>query len=973
MSRRGSRRAALFGRARTSTGGGGTDPVVTTPSLVKTIYVANDNPPSSNPSQLPASTANYPDVAIAQGPWRTTFISAYKAGKPTGLIFAYQNLSQTRAPDSNGNNGCLVSLAECRASGWMMHKADGVTEVANSTFTGLYTVNPTAAYSARAAALAVSKADAASAAVGFKIDGIFLDDFNYNQWGYDSTTGGVGFSEYASKLAAFTALRDNALAAVTSALNAAGYLAVVNANGSEGQYAVYMDTAIPYCDGLFSEYTVLFPGGSNIDPTFITASLASADKCVAANKHYWASNGIGGTLTAQQHRIAWGVTAMMQGPRIYGGLQSVYNDWPITTTTSPWNTVLGQPVSPRTIPVAGVHRRVFENAIVYLNTTASAYTATEGSVPAHDILIVPVGYSGTSVGALGADLSRMWGGLESGSWMTSKLPDNSSVHTDSAAGVQILVNETTGTNYWGAAATPWMNIDTWSATMNVVSASQANVPVYMVGSRAAESWAQPLKWNFENAGVPIPVGLEPTNDSDASLTIYQPDWTSADGTLHGRLFELWVAKSPAQNAADGLTARWTFAWGGVYYGVNDDERGHWYNKDWVSGETNWTTAAARMDQGWGAMATSIPYTNQVITMRDIQRGVIDHPIGFLLDPVNNVDSAGNVWPAQRYDSGSRINCPQGSRFRLPSTYDPGSLTISPLGAGQKRSMAELSQMAKKAMRDYGIVFVDTATSGGLTLRAEPGMLALMDSTFNRSTFVRNLPWSSMQRIAVGSDAAYTPTSGGGGGSGTAPVFGTIGTVLAVSNPSSPQSVAAPASIANGDLLVAAIKIAGPNAITVTPPAGWTEVGTGVTNTGGTGTAGELHVFYKIASGESGSYSFSWTGGTATGISGRIERFTGVAGTSPLDGSPVTLSPTFSSSFTLGATTPSTANAIRIVILSADAGSPSATGSLTARSGTSGLLFADRALSTSGVSSGTDGITWSTSTVAIGMAMMFKAA
>lgn len=102
-------------------------------------------------------------------------------------------------------------------------------------------------------------------------------------------------------------------------------------------------------------------------------------------------------------------------------------------------------------------------------------------------------------------------------------------------------------------------------------------------------------------------------------------------------------------------------------------------------------------------------------------------------------------------------------------------------------------------------------------------------------------------------------------SGSADVFGTS------------LTIAAPASIADGDLLIFTGAISNP--ITgLTPPGGWTTV---VNETSpAAGTARGLCVAYKIASSESGSYTF--TADASRNRAGAIHVFRGVDNASPLD-------------------------------------------------------------------------------------------
>ncbi len=71
------------------------------------------------------------------------------------------------------------------------------------------------------------------------------------------------------------------------------------------------------------------------------------------------------------------------------------------------------------------------------------------------------------------------------------------------------------------------------------------------------------------------------------------------------------------------------------------------------------------------------------------------------------------------------------------------------------------------------------------------------------------------------------------------------------------SVSVPAGVANDDILIAHIFVgAGSSAPTVTPPSGFTQIGTTISMTDGGSFNGKVSVYWKRASGEAGSYVFS---------------------------------------------------------------------------------------------------------------------
>lgn len=89
------------------------------------------------------------------------------------------------------------------------------------------------------------------------------------------------------------------------------------------------------------------------------------------------------------------------------------------------------------------------------------------------------------------------------------------------------------------------------------------------------------------------------------------------------------------------------------------------------------------------------------------------------------------------------------------------------------------------------------------------------------------------------------------------------------------TVAAPTSITNGNLLFATF-IASPAGATLTPPAGWSTA-CAQQDTGN----GSIYSFKKIASGESGDYTFT-VSGSSPFISGSISNWSGTSASTPYD-------------------------------------------------------------------------------------------
>jgi hypothetical protein len=102
-----------------------------------------------------------------------------------------------------------------------------------------------------------------------------------------------------------------------------------------------------------------------------------------------------------------------------------------------------------------------------------------------------------------------------------------------------------------------------------------------------------------------------------------------------------------------------------------------------------------------------------------------------------------------------------------------------------------------------------------------------------------------------------------------------------------STITAPSSISNGNLLVAVLSVGDGTALpalAVTPPSGFTEVtNSPVALDKADPYTISFRVFYKVASGESGNYTFTHT---SAGTEGYMYRLTGADTTTPIDATPV---------------------------------------------------------------------------------------
>lgn len=390
-------------------------------------------------------------------------------------------------------------------------------------------------------------------------------------------------------------------------------------------------------------------------------------------------------------------------------------------------------------------------------------------------------FQGTSIGPLGNRISEMFGGDGNGSWINTPLPSNTALHVDSATAVSDIVNNirsfATGTS---TASWPTLNYSSYTATINVIDSSKISLqPVLVSGSNANASWAFRTA-AMMYAGFPLPKGLQPTNDSDGTIHLYDPDWKwigrPGDTQYWGRVWELWGARSPEQNAAAGLAPVWTAKIGGRLTGVNQRLSAHPIDRqasaDALSqANPRYGAAKAPNDTSantfywgygpdgvlevptWMASASHIPMSHHILRMSDIASGAIKHPLGFALFPMYPLSegSKGSVWPATGYDAASRNWLKHGNRLRLPAGY------VATYPSGMPTSWRPLFDLFVNCFRDYGIMLVDT-TGTSFSFRAEPGVQAYYPSGFSGKTFLQYLPWEDMQMIVVGNDGNFYPPS-----------------------------------------------------------------------------------------------------------------------------------------------------------------------------------------------------------------------
>ena len=230
--------------------------------------------------------------------------------------------------------------------------------------------------------------------------------------------------------------------------------------------------------------------------------------------------------------------------------------------------------------------------------------------------------------------------------------------TDPGSGAIMAAFETEVAREVAARTGPWLDTTAYSVPIYRVPADQATVAVALTAPSPG------LRAAF--AAVPLPADARPAAGSDGHLVVWQP--------ATDRLWEFWrLAKGPAG---------WSASWGGAM----DDVQGSTgvYGPSSYPGATRW----------WGASASSLSVAGGLITLEDLEDGVIDHALAI---SVPHVRAGVFASPARRTDgtSPSPDSLPEGAHLRLDPDLDLTSLHLP-----------RLTLLIARAAQRYGIVVRD---------------------------------------------------------------------------------------------------------------------------------------------------------------------------------------------------------------------------------------------------------------------------
>ena len=251
------------------------------------------------------------------------------------------------------------------------------------------------------------------------------------------------------------------------------------------------------------------------------------------------------------------------------------------------------------------------------------------------------------------------------SFWNEPLPADALLDPSSAAVVGLFSQEIVNEEEAGKSPAA-INTTSWSVPIYTVPANQATVEVRVTTENI---WATPALQAAWDA-VPLPADAQPAAGTDKHLVVWQP---STD-----RLWEFWQLEDTSEG--------WQARWGGAMQNASSDPG--------VYGPEAWPGAGT----GWGASASSLSIAGGLITLEDLEKGVINHALA-----IGIPDVRGGVYasPARRTDGTSTgsLSLPEGARLRLNPSLDLAALHLP-----------RLTLMIAEAAQRYGIVVRDHAAT-----------------------------------------------------------------------------------------------------------------------------------------------------------------------------------------------------------------------------------------------------------------------
>ena len=233
------------------------------------------------------------------------------------------------------------------------------------------------------------------------------------------------------------------------------------------------------------------------------------------------------------------------------------------------------------------------------------------------------------------------------------------------------------------------------------------------GSAQPSGSAYNLQSKWMNVPIPTGIGQLQPDGRDGYVVVYRPET--------GEVWDFWrFANRP------GLG--WSASYGG-YVG-------------------NASTYSGIAPNRWGARASGFSLPGGMISLRDLERGVINHGLGFGL-----YSNCGKTAPATRGDcfGVAADQLPAGTRFRLPDSYDvDANLAGAP----------KLTRMIAKAAQRYGITLVDHVGASVAFWGEDPRTIGTPFQAARTNLWPSHItgwgqdvleafPWSALQQVRYG--------------------------------------------------------------------------------------------------------------------------------------------------------------------------------------------------------------------------------
>jgi hypothetical protein len=254
---------------------------------------------------------------------------------------------------------------------------------------------------------------------------------------------------------------------------------------------------------------------------------------------------------------------------------------------------------------------------------------------------------------------------------------------------------------------PWIQTTDSSTPLYTVGPDQRCVHVEL---DSTAPYSRTLRRAFRR--VPLPDGARPAAGSDHHLTVWQPSTDS--------LWEFWRLRR------DG--GAWRAAWGGAMHRVSRNP-GYFNDRAWPGARTS-----------WGATATSLPAIAGTMTIRELERGRIDHALAVAIP---NARADVYAFPAQRTDGtlSDTTSIPEGARFRLDPAVDLSTLP-----------MPSLVRMMALAVQRYGLIVRDKTLHATGFCGEDPAQFAGEDP-YRRlfagqypSALLKSFPWQYLRAL-----------------------------------------------------------------------------------------------------------------------------------------------------------------------------------------------------------------------------------